>query len=50
MQDNDGYILADLYDLKNIRTYAVTDGAVYDILGYTVEVTGQTVTVTKYLE
>lgn len=34
----DGYILADLSDLEHIRLYPITDGAIYDIHGYTVEV------------
>lgn len=41
-----GYVLADLHDAEDIRLYPVTDGAVYDIRGYTVEVSGLTITVT----
>lgn len=31
-----GYVLADLYDLSNIRVYPIKDGAVEAIRGYTV--------------
>lgn len=33
-----GYILADLHDLENIRLYPISDGAKYQINGCTVEV------------
>lgn len=50
----DGYILADLYDLENIQTYAITDGAEYNIRGYMVDVSKEkrrlTVEVTGYFE
>ena len=35
----EGYVLADLHDLKDIRIYPITDGAEYDIWGDTVEIT-----------
>lgn len=47
-----GYVLADLHDLDHIQTYAVTDGATYDIRGYTVAVSEEkhefTLSVTEY--
>lgn len=50
----EGYVLADLYDLENIQTYAVTDGAEYNIRGYTVEISKKKkaliVEVTGYFE
>lgn len=35
----EGYVLADLYDLENVRVYAVTSGVEYNIREYTVSVT-----------
>lgn len=50
----EGYVLADLYDLENIQTYAITDGAAYNIRGYTVDVSKEnkelTISVTGYIE
>lgn len=33
-----GYVLADLYDLNNIRIYPIEEDAKYNIQGYTVEI------------
>lgn len=50
----EGYILVDLYDLENIQTYAITDGAEYNIRGYIVEVSEEkkqlTIAVTEDFE
>lgn len=49
----EGYVLADLHDLKNIRVYSIADGAEYDIWGDTVKIAqnkrseGLTVTVAR---
>lgn len=36
--DNEGYALLDMYDLENIRAFAIEDGAEYTIRDYTVSI------------
>jgi len=36
--DNEGYALLDLYDLENIRAFAIEDGTEYTIRDYTVSI------------
>lgn len=51
-----GYVLADMYDPEHIRIYPITDGAEYDIQGYTVKASkdkenkGLMVSVTGYFD